>query len=80
MNRVALDALGAVAADFYARALEEYPCLLLDAGRQVTDEAMVVWGVLLAIDELAVEVCRAMAFDEASQGDEDRDAQELLPF
>lgn len=80
MNRVLLDALSAVAMDFYCDALERYPCLFLDAGQEVTDEAMLVWRVLLAIDELGVEVEASRAYDDAQRADMTTCQQEDLPF
>ena len=80
MNRDLLDALSAVAMDFYCDAIERYPCLLLDVGQKLTDEAMVVWRVLLAIDELGVEVEASRAFDDAQRVGVITCEQEELPF
>ena len=37
MNRLVLDALAAVAMDFYGDALDRYPSLLYDAGQEPDD-------------------------------------------
>ncbi len=80
MNRVVLDALAAVAMDFYGDALRRHPCLLLDASQEPDDEALVVWQVLMAIDELAVSVQVAIAFDNAQRVGIVTGEQEDLPF
>ena len=79
MNRDVLDALGAVAGDFYFDALNRYPALLLDPSEPPDDEALVVWRILMAIDELAVAVTAAIEFDDAQHVVE-IDPQEDLPF
>jgi len=80
MNRVLLDAVSAVAMHFYSDALERYPCLLLDVSQEPNEEAMVVWRVLLAIDELGVEIHAAVAFDNAQRVGVISGEQEELPF
>ena len=62
-----MDALAAVAMDFYGDALDRYPSLLYDAGQEPDDEALVVWRVLMALDELAVAAHAAMALDDAQR-------------
>lgn len=80
MNRIVLDALAAVAGDFYSDALRRYPSLLLDADQQPDDEALIVWQVLMAIDELAIAVQEAIAFDEAQRAPAVSAEREDLPF
>jgi len=63
MNRDLLDALASVTGSFYFDALERYPGLLLDASGIVDDEAVVVWRVLMVLDELAPVVQDAIEFD-----------------
>ena len=78
MNRDLLDALGAVAADFYVDSLHRYRSLLFDRDIEPDDEAMVIWRVLLAIDELVVTIQAAKDFDDATNGLSSE--QEDLPF
>ena len=80
MNRDLLDAFHAVAWDFYMDSLDRYPCLFLDISQEIYDEAMVVWRVLLAIDDLTPIIQAAIDFDEATKADNDRDDQQDLPF
>lgn len=82
MNRDLLDALAAISARFYFDALERYPALLLDASQDPDDEGMVVWRVLLHLDELAIAVRDAQQFDDdRSPGlRDDNNRQEDLPF
>ncbi len=77
MNRELLDALGAVAADFYWDAMDRYPCLMFGPRENITDEALVVWNVLMNLDELAVAIHDAQIFDNRRPLVE---AQEELPF
>ena len=77
MNRELLEALGALAADFYFDALQGHPGLL-DPTRLVDDEALVIWRVLLALDELWIPLQDAKDFGrpELSSTPVDED----LPF
>lgn len=84
MNLDLMDALSDAAMDFYVDALDRYPSLLLDASMQPNEEALRVWYVLLAIDDLGVAIRRARLYDR-SQRPADADgapAQEQgdLPF
>ncbi len=77
MNRDLLDALGAIAAEFYWDSLDRYPCLFRDPRERADNEAILVWQVLMVIDELAIAVQAAKEFDHHPVED---DSQERLPF
>lgn len=62
MNHALMNALSDAAMDFYVDALERYPSLLLDASLQPNEEALRVWYVLLAIDDLGVAIRRARLY------------------
>lgn len=79
MNREALDKLAEVSSAFYFDALERYPCLLLDASQEPDGEALVVWRVLMVLDELNLAVVDAQRFDERDRP-ADNPIQEELPF
>jgi len=82
MNRDLLDALAAISARFYFDSLERYPALLLDASQHPDDEALVVWRVLLHLDELAIAVGAARQFDDDRRRcpPDHSDEQGDLPF
>jgi len=67
MNHDLLDALASITGSFYCDALERYPGLLLDVGCLLDDEALVVWRILMALDELAPVVQDAIEFDDERQ-------------
>ncbi len=79
MNRDLLDALGAVASHFYFDALRRYPGLMLDTKEILDQEALIVWQVLTAIDELALAMSVAKNFDN-HQCTIEMEEQEELPF
>ena len=76
MNRDLLEALGAVAADFYLDAMNRHPGLFTVTGvTTVTDQDRAVFPLLAAIDNLIIEVDRVLRPAPSIQpGDED------LPF
>ena len=80
MNRDLLEALGALASDFYFDALERHPGLLLDPLAEVTDEDLVIWRVLMVLDELFPPLRDALDFDAQVGLPAAQTVEEDLPF
>jgi hypothetical protein len=78
MNRDLLHALSAVAADFYDDALERYPAL--HGPDEPDDEAMLIWRVLVGLDEVFVAIATATTFDDDCRAPPPPDPQQDLPF
>ena len=78
MNRDLLDALGALAAEFYFDALERYPTLM--GPGDPDGETLVVWAVVLHLDELFVCIQTAQQFDDSGHRPLAPSPQEELPF
>ena len=80
MNRPVLEVLVSIAGDFYCDAVERYPCLFLHASDEPDDEALIVWRVLVAIDELVDAAHAAIAFDNEQRAPQTPAIEETLPF
>lgn len=82
MNRDLLDALAALVGHYYSDALERHPGLLADPAAAVGDEDLLVWHVLMVLDELSLAIAAAQDFDDVRSRPDPPEPppQEDLPF